>query len=234
MGDKTIISWTGHSWNPWWGCHEVTPGCAHCYARVIMEKFGRDFHVVKRTSDSTFYAPIKKWRDPAYVFTCSMGDFFHIDADQWRDEAWDIISATPHLTYQILTKRPERILSHLPRDWGEGWPNVWLGTTIENNRWVGRADILRAIPAVVHYLSCEPLLSGLPDLNLKHIEWVICGGESGKGFRPMDPQWARDLRDKCLREGVAYFYKQGNGIRSEMNKELDGRRWEQMPDGVAA
>jgi protein gp37 len=137
------------------------------------------------------------------------------------------------LIYQVLTKRPERIADHLPVDWGEGWPNVWLGTTIENNRWVGRADILRRVPAVVHYLSCEPLLSGLPSLDLAHIEWVICGGESGKGYRAMDPQWARDLRDKCIDEGVKFFYKQGNGLHSEMNKELDGRLWGQMPEVAA-
>ena len=230
MATDSSISWTGHSYNPWWSCHEVSPGCAHCYARTLMLKFGKEWHKVARTGDATFYAPLKKWHAPDFVFTCSMGDFMHADADEWRPEVWDNIRRTSHLTYQILTKRIERAEACLPPDWGDGYANVWLGTSIENDRFVHRADILRRIPALVRFISYEPALSAVPSLDLAGIDWLICGGESGPGYRPMQLEWAREIRDRCLQAGVAFWFKQSNGIRSEMGKSLDGERWEQYPD----
>lgn len=235
MSETTAIEWTDKTWNPWYGCTKVSPGCAHCYMYRDKRRFGLDPETVVR-SKTTFNAPLK-WRDRALVFTCSWSDFFHEAADAWRPEAWDIIRRTPHLTYQILTKRPERIAAHLPDDWGEGWPNVWLGTSVENQRWVSRIDHLCAVPARVRFLSCEPLLgpvdlgaalwrpmamSELPAYALNDgcsdgiaprglLHWVIAGGESGPRARPMELDWARSLRRQCHTAGVAFFLKQLGG-----------------------
>ncbi len=234
MGTTTAIEWTatylpdgsvipGKSWNPWQGCTKVSPGCGHCYMFRDKRRYGQDPSTVVRSKDPTFYAPLK-WAAPGKVFTCSWSDWFHAAADPWRDEAWAIIRATPHLTYQILTKRPERIKPYLPADWGDGYPNVWLGTSVENQRWTTRIDELLAVPARVRFLSCEPLL-GLVDLERwlayhdsngeptfprrdSGLHWVIVGGESGPDARPMHPDWARSLRDQCQAAGVAFFFKQ--------------------------
>ncbi len=173
MGERSVIEWTDSTWNPWRGCDKVSPGCAHCYMFRDQRRYGRDPEVVVRAAEPTFYAPMRKraWsveRDAAInargrhlVFTCSWSDWFHPAADEWRDEAWRIIANTQDSTYQILTKRPERMGVCLPSDWGEGYPNVWLGVTIENRRFVDRADFLRAIPAEKRFISAEPLLGPL-------------------------------------------------------------------------
>ena len=268
MGEHTSISWTDHTWNPWQGGRKVSTGCVHCYAEALVEKrMGRKFSEIRKSSPITFNAPIK-WKESALVFTCSISDFFIEEADAWRDEAWEIIRRTPHLTYQILTKRPERIANHLPETcfkcgndaregdcdcegWGYWntkssypapgfWPNVWIGTSVENQKYAEiRIPQLVAIPAVVHFLSCEPLLGEIifnenasdmmPPFLLDDIEWTIVGGESGPNFRHMDFDWARGIRDQCEAAGVPFYYKQGNGLHSEMNTFLDGKEWHQMP-----
>src|SRR4051794_20471332 len=126
MGRHSAIEWTDATYNPWRGCDKVSPGCAHCYMFREQRRYGRDPSVVVRAKDPTFYAPLR-WQEPALVFTCSWSDWFHEAADSWREDAWDVLRQTPHLTYQILTKRPERITELLPEDWGDGWSNVWLG-----------------------------------------------------------------------------------------------------------
>lgn len=230
MGETTGIDWTEATWNPWVGCSKVSPGCAHCYMFDGQRRYGRDPELVRR-SKTTFSNPLR-WREPRLVFTCSWSDWFHPDADAWRHDAWNVVRCTPHLTYQILTKRPELIAERLPADWGEGWPNVWLGTSIENQRFVDRADILRTIPAVVRFISAEPLLGPLEGLELKDIHWLIAGGESGPRCRPCRVDWLRELRDQCLAEGVAFFLKQLGGHpdkHSHDKAELDGRPWRDMP-----
>jgi protein gp37 len=159
MGEKTEIAWTEKTYNPWQGCTKMSPGCAHCYMFRDKRRYGQDPLVVVRSKDPTFYAPLR-WREPALVFTCSWSDFFHAAADEWRDDAWDVIRRTPHLTYQILTKRQDRILQCLPPDWGPvGWPNVWLGVSVENQHFADiRIPALLQVPARVRFLSCEPLL----------------------------------------------------------------------------
>lgn len=245
MGETTKISWTEHTWNPWRGCTKISPGCAHCYMYTQQERFGGNPFIVQQTK-STWNDPLRWQREAAAagrterVFTCSWSDFFHKDADAWRARAWDIISQCPNLQFQILTKRPERIAEHLPGiielklygnllHWDRGWPNVWLGVSVENPRYLSRVDELRKIPARVHFISAEPLLSGLPDLDLKDIEWLIVGGESGPGFRPMKTEWARELRDKALGAGTAFFFKQISAPRTEMGCILDGREWKEYP-----
>jgi protein gp37 len=228
MSDRTIIAWTEHTWNPWRGCDKVSPGCAHCYMFTAQRRAGLNPEVVVRTSK---WGEPHKWERAAaidhrreLVFTCSWSDWFHDTADRWRDEAWEVIRACPHLHFQILTKRPERIAAHLPADWGaEGYPNVWLGVSIENDRFVGRADLLRTIPAVVRFISAEPLLGPLPSLNLTSIDWIIVGGESGPGYRPMDLAWVRALRTHAQAAGVAFFFKQSAAPRTEMGIHLDGQ-----------
>jgi protein gp37 len=168
VGEQTAISWTNKTWNPWQGCHKVSPGCAHCYMFAEKVRYGQDPATVVRSKPPTFNAPLK-WTEPALVFTCSWSDFFIEEADAWRADAWEIIRATPHLTYQILTKRPERIAARLPADWGEGYPNVWLGVTDEGveagpSAWARRISILLGTPAAVRFLSIEPLLE-VPDLR---------------------------------------------------------------------
>jgi protein gp37 len=250
MGESTNISWTGATWNPWQGCTKVSPGCAHCYMYRDKLKYGQDPTTVVRSKPPTFNKPLT-WKDGRMVFTCSWSDWFHEDADGWRDEAWDIIRRTPQHTYQILTKRPERILDHLPADWGNGYPNVWLGTSVENQHFADiRIPQLLRVPAAVRFLSCEPLLGPIdlhhqdcrergdspfcvgcfgPDSRYGGIHWIIVGGESGPGFRPMDAQWAREIRDQCEGLGVAFFFKQSAGLRSETGTLLDGREYHAFP-----
>lgn len=216
MGELSIIEWTHSTLNFWRGCDKVDPTCAYCYMFRDQRRYGRDPSVVARCSPTTFYAPLrsKKWAETRdrkiaelgyhLVFVCSWSDFFHEKADPWRAAAWDVIRQTPQSTYQILTSRPERILEHLPPDWGDGWPHVWMGTTIGNRRFAERADLLRAVPAAVRFISAEPLLgplvdadlleidarygaeavrhrclNGRPWLDLSGIDWLIAGGESG-------------------------------------------------------
>lgn len=167
MGETTAIGWTQATWNPWYGCTKVSAGCDHCYMFRDMKRYGRDPETVTR-SKTKFTDPLK-WKDGRLIFTCSWSDWFHKDADAWRDEAWQIVRDTPHHTYQILTKRPGRIARHLPADWGEGYPNVWLGTSVENQDYVKRIRDLQTIPAAVHFLSAEPLLG---PLNLTRIPFA--------------------------------------------------------------
>lgn len=159
MAETTGIGWTGATWNPWMGCTKVSPGCAHCYMFREQLRYKQNPELV-RLSKTKFFEPLK-WKTSKLIFTCSWSDWFHEAADGWRDEAWDVIRRTPQHTYQILTKRPERMADHMPKDWGKGWGNVWLGTSVENQRWIERVPKLLEIPAPVHFVSAEPLLGAL-------------------------------------------------------------------------
>lgn len=166
MAKNSAIEWTGHTWNPWRGCHKVSQGCKYCYMFREQKRYGRDPNIVVR-SKTTFNDPLK-WTEPDLVFTCSWSDWFIEEADEWRSEAWEIIRQTQHLTYQILTKRPENIRDRLPEDWGDGWENVWLGVSVEDQEAAReRIPKLTQIPARIRFLSCEPLLEYL-DLS----EWL--------------------------------------------------------------
>lgn len=165
------------------------------------------------------------------VFCASLCDVFedHPTANETRPKLWELVAACDWLDWQILTKRPERIESCLPDDWGNGWPNVWLGTSIENMKVADRAAYLRDIPATVRFISYEPALGPLDDLDLTGIDWVIYGGESGRGYRPEDKDWARSMRSRCEADGIAFFHKQSSGYRTEMGIELDGEIVRQYP-----
>jgi protein gp37 len=209
MGFNTNIAWTDHTWSPWQGCQKISPGCQNCYMYRDKIRFGQNPSVVVRSKSVTFNAPLK-WKDPARVFVCSWSDFFIENADAWRDEAWEIMLRTPHLTYQILTKRPENILAMLPK---KDWPfkNVWLGVTAENQEMADkRIPILLSIQATIHFISAEPLLS-LIDFSPWKLSLVIAGGESGPNARYMKPEWALDLKRQCQETNTPFFMKQMSG-----------------------
>lgn len=226
MGRFSEIEWTEATWNPWHGCQKVSPGCAHCYMYRDKIRYGQEPGVVVR-GKTTFDLPLM-WNEPKLIFTCSWSDFFIEDADAWRAAAWEVIRSTPHHTYQILTKRPERVLSCVPPDWP--LPNVWLGVSVENPRFYHRIATLRDVNAEVRFLSLEPLLAPMPDLPLAGISWVIVGGESGPRSRPMRREWVCDIRDQCHAARIPFFFKQWGGVRKHVNgRKLDGRHWDEMP-----
>jgi protein gp37 len=246
MGSKTSIGWTDATANFWWGCEKVSPGCKHCYAEAMAERRGLQVFGsgTSRERVPSVWENLQKWDRAAKargcrrrVFVNSMGDFFedHPDAHAIRPRAWEAMRVAQRLDFQVLTKRPENIAGLLPTGFLEDpWPNIWLGTSIENDRYTSRADILRTIPAAVRFISAEPLLEPLPSLDLTGIHWLIAGGESGPAYRPMDHAWARDLRDRCVAAGVAYFFKQSAALRSETGTalvEVDGSVsvWRQYP-----
>lgn len=244
MADKTLIAWTDHTFNPAWGCLKVSPGCKHCYADGLADRYG--FKVwgppettTRRTFGEKHWAEPVKWNRDAEregrihrVFCASMCDVFedHPTVIGEMAKLWPLIRATPWLHWQLLTKRPERIAASLPADWGDGYPNVWLGTSIENADYAWRADHLRAIPAVVRFVSYEPALGPLADvLDLTGIDWIIYGGESGNSYRDHDIQWPRDMRDKCKAAGAAFFYKQSPARFTERGTTLDGETVREYP-----
>ena len=233
MGLRTSISWCDSSWNPFIGCKKLSPGCQQCYMFRDQERYGNDPKLIRRAKSATFNAPLK-WKDPAKVFTCSWSDFFIEEADDWRDEAWDVISRTPHLSYQILTKRPENILSRLPENWGSGWPNVWLGVSVETQEYTRMIEFLTQIDAAVRFISYEPALGPVDfTWHMPGISWIIAGGESGYHPRYSDLNWFRSVRNQCKEYKVAYFHKQ-NGGSHKINgvwggDELDGERHHDFP-----
>lgn len=203
MGETTGIQWTDATWNPWHGCHKVSPGCKYCYMFREKARYGQDGNMVSR-SKTTFNAPLK-WKEPKLIFTCSWSDWFVEEANPWRGEAEEIIRKTPQHTYQILTKRPERIAGNWPVP---PLPNVWLGVSVESLKYKYRIDQLRETPAATRFISFEPLLENVGIVDLRGIHWVIVGGESGPGARPMHPDWVRSIRDQCVAAGVPFFFKQ--------------------------
>jgi protein gp37 len=168
------------------------------------------------------------------VFVPSWSDFFHNEADPWRDEAWKMIRETPALTYQILTKRPGRILHYLPEDWGDGYPNVWMGVSVENKEWLRRIEVLRRVPAVVRFVSFEPLLENLGPVDLSGIHWAIIGGESGPQRRPMDLRWMLLLYEHCKAQGVPVFIKQDSGVYEGRQGQIPDWLWKvkEFPRGI--
>lgn len=234
MGRITKISWTHRTWNPWRGCTKISPGCKNCYMFPGQLRCGYDPHKIVRSK--TWDVPLRWQREAAregrriLVFTCSWSDWFHEAADLWREEAWALIRKCPNLIFQILTKRPERIPDNLPQDWGTGYDNVWLGVSVESNDFVWRVQLLKEVPAVLRFISAEPLLGPLSDLDLDGIRWLIVGGESGAHFRPMQLSWVRALRDMAAAQGVPFFFKQLAGPRPEIRGVLDGRIYKQFPE----
>lgn len=241
MAKTTGIEWTDSTWNPWYGCRKVSEGCKFCYAQRDMERFGKDFNTVTRAKEGTFYSP-DHWKDGRLIFTCSWSDWFIEEADEWRPEAWEIVRRNPQHIFQILTKRPERILENLPPDWGDGYRNVWLGISGENQRTLDlRAPDFLAVPAALHFLSAEPLIGPISDIfkylwkgGLKGFRWVIVGGESGVGtdWRMMKIEWVDAIFQQCRMAEVPFFFKQWAGVKTPgvINNRYKGKVVQEMPD----
>jgi protein gp37 len=241
MSQTTIIGWTNHTFNLVWGCVKISPGCKNCYADTLAGRYGWDVWgpgKPRRTFGDKHWKEPLKWNELARaeskrrrVFCGSMCDVFedHQTVTAEREKLWPIIRRTPWLDWQLLTKRPERITESLPSDWGDGYANVWLGTSIESNEYAGRADHLRKIPATVRFVSYEPALGPLDELDLTGLDWVIYGGESGPGYRQHDLAWPREMKARCEQAGVAFFYKQSAAPRTEMGTSLDGQVVREYP-----
>jgi protein gp37 len=243
MADHSAIEWTDATWNPTTGCDRTSPGCDHCYALTLAKrlkamgapKYQRDGS--PKTSgpgfgltlhDDALDIPLK-WKRPRMVFVNSMSDLFHPDVPtDFIRRVFAVMAATPRHTYQLLTKRSRRLLKVAPE---LSWPdNVWMGVSVEDDRYTFRVRDLAAVPAAVRFASLEPLIGPLRSLDVKRLDWVIVGGESGPHARPIDPAWVTDLRDRCAYSGVAFFFKQWGGrTPKEGGRELDGRTWDQMP-----
>lgn len=214
MGENSGIQWTNHTWNPWQGCIKVSKGCKFCYMYRDMKRWAKNPMHVVRSAVATFRKPLQ-WKEPAYVFLASWSDFFIEEADAWRDEAWAIIRDTPHLTYQILTKRSHRVAQCLPKDWGTGYPNVWIGFSIEDQEaWDERHVHMQTFMAVQKFFSFEPLLGhiNIEGRAPKNI-WAIIGGESGHEtgeyqYRICTITWMFELMRQCKRLGWTVFIKQ--------------------------
>lgn len=245
----TKIEWTDEVWNPMTGCTKISAGCDHCYAHVVAHRRTRDLYLrqlpVKDTQanredpfaprfwDDRLDIPMR-WQEPRRIFVNSMSDVFHahFSLEQIR-QVFEVMGACPQHQFQVLTKRPERAARLATElEWAE---NIWMGTSIENMDVARRADALRQVPAAVRFISAEPLLGPLAELELDDIDWVIGGGESGAGFRPVDPAWATGLRDRCEALGIAFFWKQWGGYTPKAGgRMLEGREWNEYPVELAA
>lgn len=238
MADGSSIEWTQATWNPVTGCTKVSAGCKHCYAERLAHRlqamgnprYSRAFELALH--QDLLDLPLK-WRQPRFIFVNSMSDLFHEAVP--RDfllSAFATMQAAYWHVFQILTKRADRLVDLAPQ---LSWPeNIWIGVSVERQDLAHRVDRLRQVHAAVRFLSCEPLLGPL-QLDLTGIQWVIVGGESGPGARPMDPDWARCLRDQCQRQGVAFFLKQLGGAVDKRGHDralLDGRLWRERPERV--
>jgi protein gp37 len=243
VGERSAIEWTEVTWNPTTGCDRISAGCDHCYALTLAKrlkamgsaKYQTDGD--PRTSGPGFGLALHesalrqpyRWSGRRVVFVNSMSDLFHarVPLDYVR-RVFDVIADTPQHTYQVLTKRAARVRKLADRlDWP---PNLWMGISVESASHLGRVDDLRAVPAAIRFLSCEPLLGSLADLSVAGINWVITGGESGPNARPVDAEWVREIRDKCTAANVAFFHKQWGGRTPKAGgRALDGQIWNEMP-----
>ena len=235
MATNTKIEWTDITWNPVRGCTKVSPGCKHCYAERFAERFrgvqgnafeqGFDLRLVPEKIDEPL-----RWKKSRRVFVNSMSDLFHEDVPlEFIQRVFRMMNQANWHQYQVLTKRSERLArlsGELP--WS---PNIWMGVSVESSDYVWRIDHLRQTNAQIKFLSVEPLLAPVGKLDLRGIDWVIVGGESGPGARPMEKEWVTAIRDQCLTLGVKFFFKQWGGVQKKRTgRELEGRTWDEMPD----
>lgn len=238
MATNSTIEWTESTWNPVTGCTKVSPGCKHCYAhRMAMrlqamgqKNYRNGFEVTLQPH--MLELPLT-WKKPQRIFVNSMSDLFHPEVpEDFILKVFDVMGRAHWHQFQVLTKRSERVLEldrRLP------WkPNIWMGVSVENERYASRIDDLRKTHAHIKFLSLEPLLGPLPKLKLRGIDWAIAGGESGPGARPMPAHWVTQIRDQCLRADVAFFFKQWGGVfKKRTGRILEGRTWDEMPVALA-
>lgn len=250
MGRRTGIEWTDATWNPVTGCTRVSVGCDHCYAATLANRLLKDIYLAREPqvdSDITRRDPFAvrlwperleeplHWRDPRQIFVNSMSDLFHKDVpESFVRQVFEVMNRARWHVYQVLTKRPSRAIRFLERNpdllaGGLLADHIWLGTSVENQPVTYRIEHLKRAPVRVRFLSCEPLIGPLA-FDPVGIDWVIVGGESGLERRPMDPDWVRAIRDRCVAEGVPFFFKQWGGRTPKAGgRELDGLEWSEMP-----
>ena len=238
MADGTAIEWTDATWNPVTGCTKITRGCDHCYAARFAERWrGVKGHPYEQGFDvrehpSRLDQPAR-WRKPRRIFVNSMGDLFHKTVRRaFIDDVFDAMETVDRHVYQVLTKRSSLMRDYLRRRYagGEAPPHVWCGVSVEDGAATARIRHLRAAPAAVRFLSVEPLLGPVGEIDLDGIAWVIVGGESGPNARPMRPEWARDVRDQCARARVPFFFKQWGGLHAKSGgRDLDDMEHNAMP-----
>ena len=247
MTRMSKIEWTDVTWNPVAGCTIVTAGCTNCYAMRMaarLEAMGNPKYqgLTRKSGDryvwtgtvvqdeKTLVAPLT-WRKPRTVFVNSMSDLFHASVElEFIAKVWGVMKATPHHTYQILTKRPERMCEVLSRPDFPLLPNVWIGTSVEDSAVLGRIEELRHTPAAVRFISFEPLIGSVADANLRHIDWVIVGGESGPHPRLMQAEWVSEVEELCRDAGAAFFFKQWGGRNKKAaGRTFNGRTYDEMP-----
>lgn len=234
MALNSKIEWTESTWNPVTGCSKISPGCKNCYAERLalrlqamgQPNYANGFEVTLH--DYALHLPLQ-WKKPQIIFVNSMSDLFHekVPFEFILNVFQTMVWAHWHC-FQVLTKRSERLVELSPRlPWET---NIWMGVSVEKQSQACRIDHLRQTPAQVKFLSLEPLLGPLPSLNLTGMDWVIVGGESGPGARPMKAEWVKDIRDRCLAAGIPFFFKQWGGVWKKKNgRELEGRTWDEMP-----
>ncbi len=234
MATKSPIEWTEFTWNPLTGCNKISPGCKNCYADRMAKrlqamgvaKYANGFELTLH--DNVIEEPLK-WREPRTVFVNSMSDLFHEDVPfDFINRVFNVMGQASIHTFQVLTKRSERLFELSPRI---DWPfNVWMGVSVENSKYQFRIDHLRETGAHIKFLSLEPLLGSLTNLELQGIDWVIVGGESGPRARPVKEEWIVEIRDQCIETGVPFFFKQWGGVHKKRNgRQLDGRTWDDLP-----
>jgi len=234
MGQNSAIEWTGSTWNPVTGCVKISPGCLHCYAERMAKRlqamgqpnYAQGFKLAMH--EHALELPLK-WKKSQTIFVNSMSDLFLKDVPvSFIKKVFDVMNRAHWHTFQVLTKRADRLLEVckvLP--WAE---NIWMGVTVENSDYIHRIDCLRETGAYMKFLSIEPLLGPIRNLNLDGIDWVIVGGESGPGARPVSPDWVTDIRDQCRAERVPFFFKQWGGVRKKQaGRLLEGRTWDEIP-----
>jgi len=235
MAATSEIEWTDATWNPVTGCTKVSPGCDNCYAERFAERwrgvsgnyFADGFDLKLRPN---MLARPDQWRTKRRIFVNSMSDLFHRDVpDSYIDRVFRVMERVERHVYQVLTKRPERMMRYLRKRYGTSPApeHVWLGVSVENNNYAWRADMLRRSPASVRFLSMEPLIGAVDRVSLEAIDWVIVGGESGPGWRHMEADWVRNVRDRCGAAGIPFFFKQWH--KAGTGRELDGLTWDEMP-----
>jgi len=237
MADNSSIEWTQATWNPVTGCTKISQGCKHCYAERMakrLQAMGKSQYQngFKLTLQPSMLDLPRKWKRPRVIFVNSMSDLFHEDVPlDYIKRVFDVMNECPQHTFQVLTKRPERAAQYAPDVcWSD---NIWMGTSVENVLVRHRIASLREVPANVRFLSVEPLIGPIRNLALTGIHWVIVGGESGPGARPIEADWVRYIRDRCVERGVPFFFKQWGGVNKKAaGRELDGRTWDDLPCGI--
>lgn len=238
MADGSAIEWTDATWNPVTGCTKITAGCDNCYASRFSERFrGVPGHPFENGFDLTLrpdrIGQPAMWKRPRMIFVNSMSDLFHKEVPRsFIDRVFDSMESANWHVFQVLTKRSSLMRDYLRKRYADRTPpsHIWLGVSVENERSKARIDHLREAPAGVRFLSVEPLIGSVGPVSLDGIHWVIAGGESGPRARPMQIQWAREIRDQCASQGVAFFFKQWGGLRPKTGgRDLDGREWNELP-----